>query len=67
MIGHALRHPHYDYTIESHRRSQGVVYQTARTDLLDLADRKLLLCEKIGREWHFTTVDDLEQRLGAVE
>ncbi|MCH8962181.1 MAG: Fic family protein [Bacteroidetes bacterium] len=39
LISHALRHPHNRYTIESHRSSHNVVDQTARTDLIDLADR----------------------------
>jgi Fic family protein len=64
LIGHALRHPRWRYTIESHRSSHGVVHQTARTDLHNLADRGLMSKEKIGREWHFIPVPDLERRLG---
>jgi Fic family protein len=67
LIVHALRHPRQQYTIESHRRSHDVVYQTARQDLLDLAQRGLLLAEKVGREWHFTPVDSLERRLRVAE
>ncbi len=63
VIGHAFRHPHYRYSIESHRISHGVVYQTARTDLLDLVERGLFTSQKIGRTWHFTPVADLEKRL----
>ena len=63
LVGHALRHPRHLYTIGSHRVSHNVVYETARRDLLDLADRGLLSAKKIGREWRFLPVDDLEGKL----
>jgi Fic family protein len=63
LISHALRHPHHRYTIESHKTSQNVVYQTARTDLLDLVDRGFLQTEKAGRTFLFVPVSDLEKRL----
>jgi len=66
LIGHALRHPQHRYTIESHRVSQNVVYQTARTDFLDLVDRGLMHGEKVGKTWHFTPVSDLENRLATM-
>jgi Fic family protein len=67
LIRHALRHPGYTYTIESHRASHDVVYQTARTDLLDLEERGLLSKRKVGHAWTFTPVRDLETRLQAGE
>jgi len=63
MLGHALRHPHQYYTIRSHQTSHDVVYQTARTDLQDLANRGLLLSRKIGRTWHYRAVPHLERAL----
>ena len=63
LVTHALRHPYHQYTIESHRRSHDVVYQTARTDLLDLAERGFLDAKKLGRTWHFTPVANLEEKL----
>jgi Fic family protein len=63
LITHALRHPGFQYTIESHRMSHNVVYETARTDLLDLQQRGLLRARKIGRTWYFTPREDLEKRL----
>lgn len=63
LISHALRHPRSDYSFVSHQRSHGVVYQTARTDLLNLVQRGLLEARKIGRIWHFRPLPDLEQRL----
>ena len=63
LIAHALRHPGHEYTIESHRSSNGVVYQTARTDLLDLERVGLLRKRKRGHAWHFVAVANLESLL----
>jgi Fic family protein len=63
LIAHALRHPQQRYTIESHKNSNNVVYETARNDLLNLRDRGLLIAVKIGKEWSFTAADCLENRL----
>ena len=61
LLGHALRHPNYRYTIEEHRMWHGVVYQTARADLLELADLELLDSRKIRNRWHFSPGHDLER------
>jgi Fic family protein len=66
LIGHALRHPQQRYTVESHRISNNVVYETARSDLLNLRDRGLLKAVKIGKEWSFTAVNNLEECLAAL-
>lgn len=63
LISHALRHPHQRYTFKSHQVSHNVVYQTARTDLIDLENKRLLSSQKIGRTWYFTPVADIETRL----
>ena len=63
LVGHALRHPNYRYTIEEHRMSHDVVYQTARTDLLELVEAGLLDSRKIRNRWFFNAADDLERRL----
>lgn len=63
LISHALHHPHQRYTIKSHQTSHNVVYQTSRLDLFGLELRGLLKCHKVGRMWHFTPVDELEERL----
>ncbi len=63
LIGHALRHPGQSYTTEGHRNSHQVVNQTARTDLLNLVERRLFSKRKIGRVWYFTPAPDLEERL----
>lgn len=66
LLGHALRNANARYTVESHQRSHDVVYETARSDLLDLQAMGLLIGAKIGRAWHFSPVPDLEQKLGDV-
>jgi len=63
LISRALRHPHQRYTIRSHQISHNVVYQTSRTDLLDLERRGLLKSDKIGKTWYFTPANDLEEKL----
>ena len=62
LLGHALRHPDAEYTIQAHRTSHGVVYQTARTDLLDLVDRGLLDKSRRGRSFILRPVADLGER-----
>ena len=66
LISHALRHPEFNYTIQSHKTSHNVVYQTARFDLLDLAERGLLRSRKVANTWYFTPVADLESRLSGL-
>lgn len=63
LVQHALRHPNQWYTIESHKNSHNVVYQTARTDLLDLANRNLLTARKRGKAYRFTPVSNLAEQL----
>lgn len=63
LLGHALRHPGYIYTIKLHRSYHSVVNQTARTDLHELVDRELLTSEKVGRTWNFRPIADLEQHI----
>ena len=65
LLGHALRHPGYRYTYQSHRTSHGVVLQTARTDLLDLLSVGLLDGGMEGRQRVFISPDDLGARLRA--
>lgn len=61
VISHALRHPFADYTIRSHQRTHGVVYQSARTDLLELEERGLLERHTVGQSYHFRPVTDLRR------
>jgi Fic family protein len=63
LIGHTLRHSAFNYTIETHRLSHDVVYQTARSDLLNLVDRNLLTARKQSSTWIFTPPAGLEEQL----
>lgn len=63
LLGHALRHPGIRYTIGTHKKTHRVTYQTARTDLLDLASRNLLVRTKTGRFFSFTAPADLARRM----
>jgi Fic family protein len=63
IVSHALRHPHHEYTIASHQMSHGVAYQTARTDLLNLASQGLLSVAKVGQTQYFSPVPELERKL----
>ena len=62
LIRHALKHPYQQYTVTSHRKSHNVVYQTARTDLLDLNKRAVLEKKKKGRQMVFFVPPDLTDR-----
>lgn len=63
LISHALRHPGTKYTVQSHQTSHNVVYETARSDLTDLRDKKLLQGAKVGKTWYFIAEPGLEERL----
>ena len=38
LLAHALKHLGASYRIDDHQKAHAVVYQTARTDLLGLAE-----------------------------
>jgi Fic family protein len=63
LIRHALKYPYDRYTIEGHRESHNVVYQTARTDLLDLESRGVIEKKMMGRKMMFGVSKDLPARL----
>lgn len=67
LISHALRHPNIHYSIEGHRLSHNVAYQTARTDLLNLVERKLFNSWKTGKTWYFRAEADIESKLASLE
>ncbi len=61
LLTHALKHPDELYKIEGHQRSHAVVYQTARQDLLSLADLGLLEKFKAGKGFLFQAPKNLRQ------
>src|SRR5207244_399321 len=66
LMAHALRKPGARYTIEGHRRSHAIVYETARYDLMALAQLGLLETRKAGRAFAFIAPSDLADRLQRV-
>jgi Fic family protein len=65
LLRHALKHPRFVYTIKEHKNSHGINPQTARKDLMQMADIKLLDKLKHGKSYVFLSPDDLEERIKA--
>lgn len=63
LIGHALRHPGASYTVEGHQRSHNTAYDTARKDLLALAEDGLLDQHKSGKKMVFYPSPNLEKSI----
>ncbi|MFN3712247.1 MAG: Fic family protein [Alcanivoracaceae bacterium] len=66
LLNHALRHPGQLYRIEGHQHSHGVVYQTARSDLLTLEALGLLERSRQGNAYLFHAPADMRLRLEAL-
>lgn len=58
LLTHALRHPGETYRVARHQAVHHVVYQTARADLLDLADLGLLEKSKQRNAFVFHAADN---------
>ncbi|HET6764565.1 MAG TPA: Fic family protein [Longimicrobiaceae bacterium] len=64
IVRHAMKHPGFLYTIESHRNSNNISYATARSDLLKLANVGLLHQRTGPRKLMlFASPADLQQRI----
>lgn len=63
LLLNALKHPGKRFTIAEHQRSHGVVYQTARSDLLGLVEAGLMQQEQHGRQFVFYAVGELGKQL----
>ncbi|BAH37226.1 MAG TPA: Fic family protein [Gemmatimonas aurantiaca] len=63
LLRHALNTPSAQYTVASHQRSHGTSYQTARTDLLRMAELGLLRQFKVSKAFAFEPAGDLAVRL----
>lgn len=63
LLTHALKHPGDEYRVDSHQRTHGVVYQTARADLLDLETLGLLAKTQIGKAYIFEAPANLQDRI----
>jgi Fic family protein len=63
ILSRALRHPEAEFTIRYHRTNHGVVYATARADLLELVDKGYLTCEQAKRAFVFRPDPHIKSRL----
>lgn len=64
LLVHALKRPHEYFTIESHQRSHQIAYGTARSDLLGLTEKSLLVESRLaGRKRAYYPASDLKMRL----
>ena len=63
LLSHLVKHPNAVYTIAGHRRSHNVTYQTARSDLLTLAEFGFLEVAKVGRKLQYRRSEELEDDL----
>jgi Fic family protein len=67
LLNHALRHPDAGYTVESHRVSHGVSYETARSDLMKLVKQRLLTQRKVGKAFVFSPAPNLANLAAVVK
>ncbi|PKO71613.1 MAG: Fic family protein [Betaproteobacteria bacterium HGW-Betaproteobacteria-14] len=63
LLAHALKHPGEVYRIDSHQRTHGTAYQTARSDLLGLVELGLLISDRGGRALLFIAPGDLQDKI----
>jgi Fic family protein len=64
VLEHALANPNAIYTIQGHQQAHGISHQTARQDLLKMANKlQLLRKRKLGKSVIFISPSDLKERL----
>ena len=63
LLLNALKNPGKPFTIEVHRRTHDIVYQTARSDLLGLAEAGLMTKHRQGNAFVFVARPDLANKL----
>ncbi|HEY5972797.1 MAG TPA: Fic family protein [Pseudoxanthomonas sp.] len=63
LLLNALKHPDKPFTIDAHRRTHDIAYQTARTDLMGLVGAKLMQQHRAGKTFVFVARPDLAQKL----
>lgn len=65
FIYHVIRHPDEIYTIAQHKNYHGIVYQTARIDLLQLTAKGFLTKQKQGNAFIFLPCEGMIEKLQA--
>lgn len=66
LLSDAIRDPQRSYTFKSHATAHRVTVETARTDLLQLHRRGLVMRRKSGRQFVFVAQPDLTEQLAAL-
>lgn len=59
LLMHALKHPGTKYTVQEHKNSFRIAYDTARNDLLDLEKKGFLNHERRGNAYIFSASPNL--------
>jgi Fic family protein len=67
LLNHAISHPDNTYTLEYYKNLFGVVYETARRDLIALEKEGLLDRTKSGRAYYFIPSKTLHEKLKKIE
>jgi Fic family protein len=66
-LSRAVKNADSVFTVESHRGAHNVTYDTARTDLLKMAEIGVLTKSKIGRAFVFRPAKNLSKRFRAID
>ena len=67
LISHALRHPDFEYSVNSHMVSHNIAYETARSDLNKLVEKGIMDSKKIGKTWIYNPVLNIKYKLQHIE
>jgi Fic family protein len=62
ILADAIENPSKIFTIKEHQGIHDVVYQTARTDLMQLEEQGLLTSKKKGKKFVFMVAADLKEK-----
>lgn len=63
LFKHSLDNPDAQYTVQEHKTIHNITYETARRDLLYLAEKKLLMKTKKGRKFYFMPSSELNSKI----
>lgn len=63
LLSHSLRNQDFTYTVKSHKNSNKIAYETARSDLFDLVEKGLLEKNKKGKTYEFHPIENLSKKI----